>query len=456
MVQRPDVRYVRSSDVFLAYHELGQGPLDLVFVPEFWNSIEIQWEEPSYAAFLRGLASLGRLICFDQRGTGLSDPVGLDRLPTLEVWMDDVRAVMEAVRSRRAVLITSGFGGLLGMTFAATYPEKVHALVMLHATARYASAPDYPYGTSPEFEDRVRRETEDGWGRGAFLDVVAPSRQHDDAFRDWWARYQRLGNSPGTQLRQRRMLLELDVRPILPSVRVPSLVIHRTGNRLVPVEQGRYLAAHLPGARLREIPGDDYFLWTDATETVLDELRSFLGGSPTDADQDRTLATVMFTDIVGSTERVAEIGDRAWRELLAAFRSTIRFELTRFRGIEIDTAGDGFLARFDGPARAIRCAAAIAEATAALGVQVRTGLHTGEVEAIGQQVSGLAVHIGSRVAGVAGPNEVLVSSTVKDLVAGSGIGFEDRGDHELKGVPDRWRLFAVVRPLDGPGAAGAA
>jgi class 3 adenylate cyclase len=237
---------------------------------------------------------------------------------------------------------------------------------------------------------------------------------------------------------------------------VPSLVIHRTGNRLVPVEQGRYLAAHLPGARLREIPGDDYFLWTDATETVLDELRSFLGGSPTDADQDRTLATVMFTDIVGSTERVAEIGDRAWRELLAAFRSTIRFELTRFRGIEIDTAGDGFLARFDGPARAIRCAAAIAEATAALGVQVRTGLHTGEVEAIGQQVSGLAVHIGSRVAGVAGPNEVLVSSTVKDLVAGSGIGFEDRGDHELKGVPDRWRLFAVVRPLDGPGAAGAA
>ncbi len=445
-VDRPEVRYVRSNDVFIAYQVLGEGPLDIVYVAEFWNSIEAQWEEPRFAAFLRGLASIGRLICFDQRGTGLSDPVAVDQLPTLEVWMDDVRAVMESVSSRRAVLVTSGGGSSMGMTFAATYPEKTHALIIINGTARYSPTIDYPYGTSTEFEDRVRRETEDAWGRGAFLDVVAPTRENDDTFRAWWARYQRLGNSPGTQLRQRRMLLELDVRDVLPSIRVPTLLLHRTGNRLVTVEHGRYLLAHIAGARLIEIAGDDYFLWIDATDRMLDEIRSFLMGSPEAADHDRMLATVMFTDIVGSTERLAELGDRAWRDLLGAFQSTIRFELTRFRGIEIDTAGDGFLARFDGPARAIACAVAIRETTGTLGIEVRTGLHTGEVESIGEKVSGLAVHIGSRVAGEAAPGEVLVSSTVKDLVVGAGIAFEDRGVHELKGVPDAWRLFAVAPP----------
>ena len=382
----PEVRYVRSGELFIAYQVLGQGPLDLVYVSEFWHSIEAQWEEPSFAAFLRGLTSFGRLICFDQRGTGISDPVALDQLPTLEVWMDDVRAVMDAVGSRRAVLVTSGGGSAMGMTFAATYPEKVHALVIINGTARYSPTTDYPFGTSPEFEDRVRRETEDGWGRGVLLDVIAPTRADDPALRAWWARYQRLGSSPGTQLAQRKMLMELDVRHVLPSIRVPTLLIHRIDNRLVHVEHGRYLAAHIHGARLVEIPGSDYFLWLDATDRVLKEIGIFLGTSPEAEDHDRM------------------------------------------------------------PARAIRCATAIADATRALGIEARAGLHTGEVEAIGEKVSGLAVHIGARVAGVAAPGEVLVSSTVRDLVAGSGIAFEDRGLHALKGVPEGWQLFRTIPP----------
>ena len=442
--EAPEVRYVRSSGLFIAYQVLGDGPIDVVFVAEFWHSIEAQWEHPAFAEFLRGLTSFGRLICFDQRGTGISDPVALDELPTVEDWMDDVRAVMEAVGSRRAVLVTSGGGSSMAMTFAATYPEKVQALVIMNGTARYSPTADYPIGTSQEFEDRVRRETEDGWGRGVLLDVLSPSRADDPMLRRWWARYQRLGSSPGTQLAQRRMLMELDVRHVLPSIRVPTLLLHRVDNHLVLIEHGRYLAEHIAGSRLVEIAGNDYWLWLDASDRVLREIGAFLGTSPATEAHDRMLTTVLFVDIVGSTERLAELGDNAWRALLSAFYSAVRFELTRFRGREIDTAGDGLLASFDGPARAIRCAEAIIEATHALGIEVRAGLHTGEVESIGDKVSGLAVHIGSRVADVAGPAEVLVSSTVRDLVAGSGIAFEDRGVHELKGVPDDWRLFRAM------------
>jgi class 3 adenylate cyclase len=278
------------------------------------------------------------------------------------------------------------------------------------------------------------------------LDVIAPNRTGDAALLAWWARYQRLGSSPGTQLAQRRMLMELDVRHVLPSIRVPTLVIHRVDNRLVHVEHGRYLAAHIAGSRLVEIPGNDYWMWLDGSEQVLREVGAFLGASPEAEEHARMLTTVLFVDIVGSTQRLAELGDHAWRALLSAFYAAVRFELTRFRGREIDTAGDGLLASFDGPARAIRCADAIVDATRALGIEVRAGLHTGEVETIGEKVSGLAVHIGARVADVAGPAEVLVSSTVRDLVAGSGIGFEDRGVHELRGVPDTWRLFRAVPP----------
>jgi pimeloyl-ACP methyl ester carboxylesterase len=442
--ERPEVRYVRTDGLFVAYQVLGAGDLDLVYVAEFWHSIEAQWEHPAFAAFMRGLTRFGRLICFDQRGSGLSDPVALDQLPTLEIWMDDVRAVMEAAGSRRAVLVTSGGGSAMALAFAATHPEKVHALVIMNGTARYSPAADYPYGTSAEFEDRFRRETEDGWGRGALLDVVAPTRADDPELREWWARYQRLGSSPGTQLAQRRMLMELDIRDVLPSIRVPTLLIHCIGNRLVMIEHGRYLAGHIAGARLVEIPGSDYFLWLDAAGRVLDEIGAFLIGPREVVDHDRMLATVLVTDIAGSTEKLAELGDRAWRELLAAFRAAVRFELTRFRGVEVDTAGDGFLATFDGPARAIRCAAAIRDATRPLGIDLRTGLHTGEVESSGEKVSGLAVHIGARVAASARPGEILVSSTVKDLVAGAGLRFEDRGLQHLKGVPDPWRLFAAT------------
>jgi class 3 adenylate cyclase len=445
---RPPVHYVRSGDVFVGYQEIGHGELDIVFVAEFWNSIETQWEEPSYAGFLRGLAGIGRLITFDQRGTGLSDPVALDRLPTLEVWMDDVRAVMDAAGSRRAVLVTSGGGGCMGMTFAATYPEKVHALLMLNASPRFSPAPDYPFGTSPEFEDRVRRETEEGWGRGAFLDIVAPSRADDPALKAWWARNQRVGSSPGSQLAQRRMLLELDVRDVLPSIHVPTLLIHRTQNRLVAVDHGRFLEAHIAGARLIEIPGEDYFLWLDATDRLLDEIARFVTGSPDAVDHDRMLATVLFTDIVGSTEHLARLGDLGWRELLATFQAGIRLQLTRFRGVEIDTAGDSFLARFDGPARAIACARAIASDTRSLGIEVRIGIHTGEVESMGGKIGGLAVHIGARIAAIADPGEILVSSTVRDLTAGAGIEFQERGEQELRGVPDPWRLYAVTTSGD--------
>jgi class 3 adenylate cyclase/pimeloyl-ACP methyl ester carboxylesterase len=444
MIDAPEVGYVRSGDVSIAYHVVGDGPIDIIYVAEFWNSIEVQWEQPAYARFLRGLASIGRLICFDQRGSGLSDPVALDRLPTLEVWIDDIRAVMEAVSSRRVALVCSGGGGFMGITFAATHPDVVSSLVLLNGMARLSRADDYPWGTSPEFEDRVRRETESGWGRGAFLEIVAPSMVSNEGFRAWWGRYQRVGSSLGTQLAQRAMLLELDVRHVLGSIRVPTLVIHRAGNRLVVVEHGRYLAEHIPGAKLVEIPGVDYFLFLDGADQVLGEIEGFLGRPQRPLEQDRVLATVMFTDIAGSTERVAAIGDRAWGELLGAFRAAVRRELERFRGREVDTAGDGFLAIFDGPARAVRCALAIAESTRQLGVEVRSGLHTGEVEMSGEKASGIALHVGARVASEAPPGQVLVSSTVKDLVAGSGLVFEDRGLHELKGVPEPRRLFAVV------------
>ena len=440
----PDAHYARSGDLSIAYQVVGDGPIDIVFVAEFWNSIEAQWEQPDYARFLHGLASMGRLICFDQRGSGLSDPVALDRLPTLEVWIDDIRAVMGAVASKRAALVCSGGGGCMGMTFAATHPDVISSLVLLNGLPRLSRADDYPWGTSPEFEDRVRRETESSWGRGAFLDVVAPTRVNDEAFRAWWGRYQRLGSSLGTQLAQRGMLLELDVRPILSSIRVPTLAIHRTDNRLGVVEHGRYLAEHISGAKLIEIGGTEYFLFLEGADRVLAEIERFLGGPHRPVDPDRVLARVMFTDIVGSTERLAAIGDHAWRDLLGACPSAVRAELERHRGRELDTAGDGLLAVFDGPARAVRCARAVRDVSRQLGLEVRTGLHTGEVETFGDKVSGIAVHLGARVAGAAGPGEVLVTSTVKDLVAGSGLAFADHGMHELKGVPDPWHLHRLV------------
>jgi class 3 adenylate cyclase len=442
-VQPPEPRYAKSGDVHIAYHVVGDGPLDLIYVPEFWNSIEAMWEEPSFEKFLLRLASFSRLICFDQRGSGLSDPVAIAETPSLEAWMDDVQAVMDDVGSKRVALLGSGGGGLMSMLFAATHPEQVHALTLVNSFARLARDDDYPWGTSPDHEDRILREMELGWGRGILLETVAPSKAGDAQFRQWWARYQRLGSSPGTVLAIRRMLQHADIRDVLQSIRVPTLVVHRKDNWAVDAGCGRYLGEHIPGARYVEVPGPDFLSFVGDADIILDEVEEFLTGIRRGSEQPRVLATVLFTDVVGSTERVAELGDRKWREILDQHHEIVRRQIEHFRGREIATAGDGFLATFDGPARAIRCASEIVTAVRTIGLEIRAGLHTGEIELVGDDIRGIAVHIGARVSALAGAGEVVVSSTVRDLVAGSGIEFEDRGTHELKGVPGVWHLFGV-------------
>jgi class 3 adenylate cyclase len=440
----PDTQYAKSGGVHIAYQVFGQGRLDLVLVAEFWNSIEAMWEQPSYRRCLERLGSFARVICLDQRGTGSSDPVSLSELPTLEVWADDVIAVMQAVGSSEAAILGAGGGGAVSMLFAATFPARVRALILINSTARFTHAPDYPAGTSAEFEARIERELEFGWGRGVLLETVAPSVAHDGDLRRWWGRYQRLGSTPGVVLRTRKMLQQIDVRHVLPSIAVPTLILHRSENRLVDAAHGRYLAERIPGARYVEVAGPDYLWFVGDADRILDEIEEFLTGSRARHEPDRVLATIMITDVVASTERVAAVGDRAWGDLLANHRAIVRAEIDRNRGREVDTAGDGFLALFDGPARAVRCACAIRDAVHGAGLEVRVGLHTGEVESVADGVSGIAVHIGARVSAEARPGEVLASSTVKDLVAGSGIVFEDRGPHVLKGVPGEWRLFAVT------------
>jgi pimeloyl-ACP methyl ester carboxylesterase/class 3 adenylate cyclase len=440
----PETRYAQSGDVHIAYQVVGEGEPDLVLVAEFWHSIEAQWEEPALAAFLRRLSSLGRLISFDQRGTGISDSVPPKELPSLEQWLDDIGTVMDEAGSEQAVLLGLGGGGSLSMLFAATYPERTSGLVLVNSFPRLSQAPDYPWGRAPALEEEVLHVMRTGWGRGVLLDLVAPSKVGDESFRRWWARYQRLGSSPGMIVQVRRMLGEFDVRDVLPSIRVPTLVLHRADNTFVRVEHGRYLAEHIRGARYVEVSGSDYFAFLGNTHVFLDEIARFVKGVSRAPEADRVLATVLFTDIVGSTQRASDLGDRRWAELLGAHHAAVRSELERFRGEEIDTAGDGFFATFDGPARAVRCALAVRDAVRPLDLEIRAGLHTGEVELADDATRGLAVHIGQRVLAEAGPGEVLVSSTVKDLVAGSGLVFVDRGLRALKGVPEEWRLFQVV------------
>jgi class 3 adenylate cyclase len=442
---RPETRYANSGGVHIAYQVIGTGERDLLLVPEFWHSIEVQWEEPSFARFLERLGSLGRLICFDQRGTSLSDPVALDELPSLEQWMDDVTVVMQAVGSERATLLGFGGGSLMSLLFAATYPERTAGLVLLNGFARLTASEDYEAGLSAQTEADIREELRRSWGRGVLLERVAPSRLGDDAFREWWARYQRIGASPGSVLAVRSQLLEkADLRAVLPSIRVPTLLLHRR-NRLVPIETGLHIAETVPGARFVELPGPDYFMFLgEAADMALAEIERFIGaaGRPQEVEN-RVLASLLFTDIAGSTSRAAELGDRRWADLLAAHNALVRRELERFDGREIDTAGDGFFATFDGPARAVRCACAIRDAVASLDITIRAGVHTGELELDGGAPRGLAVHVGQRLAAAAEPGEVIVSSTVKDLTAGSGLDFVDRGLRTLKGVPDEWRLYAV-------------
>ena len=442
MSSPPKTQYTKSGDVHIAYQVTGAGPLDLVFVPGFVSHLEYQWEYPESARFFERLASFSRLIRFDKRGTGLSDRVG--GIPSLEQRMDDVRAVMDAVGSERAALFGISEGGPMSLLFAATYPARTAALVIYGSYARRSWAADHPFGRTVEEMDRVLDTMEREWGGPVGMDIWAPSMIGDERFRHWWANYLRLAASPGAAVTVMRMNMEIDVRHVLPSVRVPTLIVHRTGDRLTFVEQGRYLAERIPGARLAELPGDDHMPFLDSDQ-IIDEVEEFLTGTRQVAETDRVLATVLFTDIAGSTERAAALGDRRWRDVLAGYYGTARRELARFRGREVDTAGDGLFAAFDGPARAVRCAEAISAGVRSLGIEVRAGLHTGECEMIGDKVGGIAVHIGARVASLARPGEVLVSNTVKDLVAGSGLTFTERGVHALKGVPGEWPLFAVTQ-----------
>jgi len=442
MPSPPKTQYAKSGDLHIAYQVTGTGPLDLAFVPGFVSHLEHQWEHPWSAHFFERLGSFSRLIRFDKRGTGLSDRVG--GIPTLEQRMDDVRAVMDAVGSERAAFFGASEGGPMSLLFAATHPKRTTALVLYGSYARRSWAPDHCCGHTEEEWRTMIEAIEKRWGESGGSDLRSPGAAGDQAYQQWAATYQRLAASPGAAVAVMEMNKEIDVRPILSAVRVPTLVLHRTGDRVIRTEQARYLADHIPGARLVEFSGIDHTPWVGDSDAILDEIEEFLTGTRHQVEIDRVLATVLFTDIVGSTERAAALGDRKWRDLLDGYYSLARRELTRFRGHEVDTAGDGFFASFDGPARGIRCAAAIAAGARPLGIEVRAGLHAGECKVIGDKVGGIAVHIGARVAGLAKPGEILVSNTVKDLVAGSGIRFEERGAHTLKGVPGEWRLFAVA------------
>jgi class 3 adenylate cyclase len=444
-VQEPETRYTRGKEGHVAYQVVGDGPFDVVFIPNWLTCVDAMWEEPTLARFLRRLGAFSRLLCFDKRGTGVSDPVSLAALPTLEQWNDDVRAVMDAVGSHRAALVGVAEGGPMAMLFAATYPERTSALVLVNAFARLLRDTDYGYGYPAARVPKFLARFEDLWGTGGLVDFTAPSVAHDERFRRWYGRYERLAMGPGAFAAVYATMFDTDVRHVLPAIRVPTLVLHRSGDQHIRVGHGRYLAEHIPGAKYIELPGEDHIFHVGDTDVLLGEIEEFLTGSRSSSESDRVLATVLFTDIVGSTERAAVLGDAGWRDLLGAHHEVVRRELERYRGREISTTGDGFLATFDGPARAVRCACAVAQAVRRLGIDVRAGLHTGEVEYVGDNVAGIAVHTAARVAALAEPGEVFVSSTVRDLVAGSGLRFADRGLHTLRGIPDAWHLCAVER-----------
>ena len=441
MPEPQKIDYARNGDIHIAYQTIGDGPIDVVAVLGWATNLDLFWEWPAIRRFYEGIGSFSRLIMFDKRGTGLSDRT--TTLPTLEEMGDDIRAVMDAVGSERAALFGFAEGGPPSCMFAAAHPERVTALVLYGSFARRLTAPDYPWGIPPEMVGGFEQAVAERWGREPVaLGLMAPSMKADQRFREYWVKAQRHGASPGAAIEWYRMTLELDARDILPTIRRPVLVIHRKGDRIVPIENGRYLAEHIPSARLIELDGDDHAIMVDPDQIVA-PVQEFLTGSVRAPEVDRVLATVLFTDIVGSTATAARLGDRKWRELLDDHDAIVLQEIDRWRGTVIKNRGDGFLATFDGPARGIRAAAAAAARIRALGIEIRAGLHTGECELRSGDITGIAVDIGARVNDLAAPSEILVSSTVKDLVVGSGIAFVDRGAHSLKGVPDEWRLYAV-------------
>jgi class 3 adenylate cyclase len=440
------IRYARSGGLSIAYQVIGDGPFDVVFIPGFVSNIEVLWEVPSFGRAWQRLSSFARLIIFDKRGTGLSERT--PGIPTLEERLDDVRAVMDAAGSERAAFVAVSEGGPMSLLFAATYPDRTRALVLWGSFARLLPAPDYEIGLPPDVIQPGYDWIERRWGDGRiFASLVFSDAVRDDAMLGVLGRLERNSATPAAAVAALRFGIECDVRHVLPTISAPALVVHRAGDPFVPITFGRYLAGHIPGARLAELPGDFHIgAGVRSNEDLLDEVQQFLTGTRAepDADVDRVLATVLFTDIAGSTERAAELGDQRWGELLDAHDAAVRAELARARGREVKTTGDGFVAAFDGPARAIRCARGITAAARRLGLAVRTGLHSGECTVRGDDLSGLALHIGARVAALAAPGEVLVTSTVHDLVLGSGFRFEDRGVHALKGVPGDWRVLAVA------------
>jgi len=438
-----ETRYARSGDLRIAYQVHGDGPIDLVFAPGYLSHLEQNQWWPDYARFIEKMAAFSRLIIFDRRGTGLSDRIL--SLGSFEELMDDIAAVMDAARSERAALFGAAEGGPMCVLFAATFPERTSALVLGASYARRTWAPDYPWGLDEQAQQRILDGYEERWGRPGFGSrSIAPSLVDDESFQTWYAQAQRFSGTPASARAWFRITMEIDVRDVLPAIRVPTLVVHRTGDRVIPVESGRYLAEHISDAKYVEIPGVDHFPFVGDFDATVDEVEEFLTGTRRSRELDRVLATVLFTDIVGSTARAAELGDRRWTELLAEHHRLVRQELDRHRGRVVRVEGDGTLTTFDGPARAIRCAEAIRDGVRALGLEVRAGLHTGEIELAGAGVEGIAVHIGARIAALAGAGEILVSSTVKDLVVGSGIEFADRGAHELKGIPGEWRVYGVA------------
>ena len=438
-MEAPDVRYARSGDVAIAYQVIGEGPIDLVYVPIFWH-VEYMWTQPLYVRMFERLTSFSRFIVLDKRGTGLSDR--FRDLPTLETRMDDLRAVLDAIGSERAVLFGGFEGGQLTVTFAATYPERTAALVLYNAFARAVATPDYPWGAPADEWHRLVRSVGERWGTREFSDeylrALDPTFADDEDYCRWHASLSRYSMSPGAAAALHRMMMDTDIRHVLPAIRVPTLVLYREDYR----EHGRFLAERIPTARAVGFPGQGILL--GAPPELFDEIERFLGDLGKPPQPDRVLATILFTDIVDSTRKAVELGDTAWRELLDRHHALIRGLLALYNGVELDTAGDGFFASFDGPGRAISCARAICDDVRALGVEIRAGLHTGEFERVEHKLGGIAVAIGARVVSHATPGEVLVTGSVKDLVAGSEFVFEDRGEHELKGVPGSWRLYAVV------------
>jgi class 3 adenylate cyclase len=445
MIEPPETRYARSGDVHVGYQVVGQGDIDLVLLDQWFSNVDALWDLAPLSLFIERLSHFARVIVLDKRGTGISDPVPLGGLPTLEEWMDDIRAVIDTAGAQHVALVAGLGACYLALLFAATYPQRTSALVLVDGFARLTGTDDYfpdlPHAMVEEAVEPVRA----AWGQGGFLRAFAPAAYRNPALVKNFARYERLSASPRAAFAIGKVLYESDVRQVLPAIQVPTLVITHAQPLMTPPALSRFLAEHIMGAQHLELPGSEVLMWAGDQARIVAELQEFLTGVRALPETERVLATVLFTDIVGSTEQANTLGDHAWKELLERHYAVAREQLERFRGREVVTTGDGLLATFDGPARAIRSAQAIGAAVRDLGIEIRAGLHTGEIELEGGDVRGIAVHIGARIAKLAGPGEVLVSSTVKDLVVGSGIEFDDRGARALKGVPGEWRIYAVRR-----------